>query len=1390
AIDAPSPGCGLTATESVTVRVYNFGTVVQSNIPVSFDDGTGVISETIAGPLNSFDTISYTFTTATSNLSTFGTYFFDAWTSLAADTNNANDSITNYIITNDTVMSSFPYIEDFETEPLCGTPCGTSCPLAGNWTNAGGDDIDWTVDAGGTPSAGTGPTVDHTLGTIAGKYLYTEASCLNIGYPNKTAILLSACIDISSLTAPRLEFWYHMFGANMGTLYVDVYSGGVWTTVDSLIGQQQTAQTDPWLKALVNLSSFSGVIKIRFRGITGLAFDSDMAIDDIRIFNIFPNDVGVIAIDAPASGCGLTASETVTVKVLNFGTNTQSGIPVSFDDGTGVITETIAGPLLSGDTITYTFTATSNLSVSGTYFFDVWTGLAGDADNTNDSITNYLIENTAVTTFPYLEDFEAEPLCGTGCGDPCPLTGNWTNSLSDDNDWTVDEGGTPSNNTGPDADHTLGTPSGNYLYTEANGGCNPSSEAILVSPCFDIGALTNPTLSFWYHMFGSGMGDLYVDIFSGGIWTAVDSIQGQQQADDLDPWLKATIDISLFGPFINVRFRGITGANFRSDMAIDDIEITSQALPNDAGVIAVDTPASGCDLTAAESVTIRVKNFGVDPQDTIPVAYSINGSPAVNDTIFAAVLSGDTITFTFAVTADLSAPDSLYIFDAWTSLLSDTNNINDSTLNVSVTHFSYPNVNLGADTILCGDSLILDAGNTGAIFSWSTTESTQTIIVDTTGTYWVDVTISGCTTRDSIDVTINPIPLADFSSNAPVCYGNLVVFTDLSTVSSGSITSWFWDFGDANVDFIQNPSHIYLSAGAYNVQLVVTTDNGCVDTTQQSVTVNPVPVAGFSFTTECEGSLTQFTDTSSISSGSITSWFWNFGDAATSILQNPPHLYASAGTYNVQLVIASNNGCQDVISNSVTVNPLPTANITANGSITFCSGDSVELVSDTAITYDWLQNSVSTGVISINYFASAAADYQVVVTNAFGCTDTSAVETVAISIPVISVTPDPGVICVAGVDSVTLTASGAVSYSWAPAVGLSSTSGTSVNASPPNDTVYTVIGTDSIGCTDTTTVLVQQSVSNPVAIFTAADTIGCGGLTVTFNNTSTDAITYSWALPGGTTADTTVQNPVVTYSSVGTYNVTLTAYGCAADSTVILVGYITVTTAPIANITALDSTSFCEGDSVTLVSDFANTYNWLLNGVPTGVNSITYIATVGGDYQVVVSSAGGCSDTSVIVTVIVSPVVTGELFANDSGAVVIVNGGTGGFTYLWTPGGFTTDQISGVAPGTYTVTVTDAIGCTWTGSIFVGPTGLNELTNENSNITLYPNPAIDILNIETKGTNMLSITMINALGQVVSTITPHDNSVQISTAEYVNGFYFILVETNDGLIRRKISVNK
>lgn len=136
----------------------------------------------------------------------------------------------------------------------------------------------WDVDAsGGTPSGtSTGPS-----GANSGvKYFYTEATS---GTTGAVAELYTPLVDLSGLAEPTLQFYYHMHGVNMGALHVDVFDGTTWTN-DVLVisGPQQTAASDPWTLSIVSLNAFSGsTIQVRFRGIRGASFESDMSLDDI-----------------------------------------------------------------------------------------------------------------------------------------------------------------------------------------------------------------------------------------------------------------------------------------------------------------------------------------------------------------------------------------------------------------------------------------------------------------------------------------------------------------------------------------------------------------------------------------------------------------------------------------------------------------------------------------------------------------------------------------------------------------------------------------------------------------------------------------------------------------------------------------------------------------------------------------------------------------------------------------------------------------------------------------------------------------------------------------------------------------------------------------------------
>jgi MAM domain. len=201
-------------------------------------------------------------------------------------------------------LSLFPINYDIQGEAPCPTGCQSPCPLSGDWINSISDGTDWTVNFTGTSSGATGPLNDNTFQDPGGLYLYVETSSPCSG--GIEAILESQCINLDSIGAPFISFYYHMYGATMGDLYLEIYDGSTWSLLLALSGQQQIAQTDGWIMADVDLTSYSGIVQLRFRGVTGTSYTSDMAIDDIKIYDKIPNDVGAVVLSTPLSGCGLT----------------------------------------------------------------------------------------------------------------------------------------------------------------------------------------------------------------------------------------------------------------------------------------------------------------------------------------------------------------------------------------------------------------------------------------------------------------------------------------------------------------------------------------------------------------------------------------------------------------------------------------------------------------------------------------------------------------------------------------------------------------------------------------------------------------------------------------------------------------------------------------------------------------------------------------------------------------------------------------------------------------------------------------------------------------------------------------------------------------------------
>jgi hypothetical protein len=169
------------------------------------------------------------------------------------------------------LVGTLPYSESFESD-------------LGQWADDTADDFDWSRHSGATTSSGTGPG----SALNGGYYLYTEASDPNS--PSKTAILMSPCFDLHGVGGASLEFWYHMYGTYMGSLTLEaaVLNGsscGAWTTLWAMNGNQG----DAWHLQTVSLADYRDqVVKLRFVGVTGSSWSSDMAIDYISMESCGP----------------------------------------------------------------------------------------------------------------------------------------------------------------------------------------------------------------------------------------------------------------------------------------------------------------------------------------------------------------------------------------------------------------------------------------------------------------------------------------------------------------------------------------------------------------------------------------------------------------------------------------------------------------------------------------------------------------------------------------------------------------------------------------------------------------------------------------------------------------------------------------------------------------------------------------------------------------------------------------------------------------------------------------------------------------------------------------------------------------------------------------------
>ena len=195
-------------------------------------------------------------------------------------------------------------------------------------------------------------------------------------------------------------------------------------------------------------------------------------------------------------------------------------------------------------------------------------------------------------------------------------------------------------------------------------------------------------------------------------------------------------------------------------------------------------------------------------------------------------------------------------------------------------------------------------------------------------------------TFDEVNVNVLPIPVAGYSVDDG-CHNTAIAFTDNSYALGGTIISWNWDVdGDGSFDYTTNAfNHSYTTLGVHQCTLVVIANGGCTDTLVQAVEVFPNPIVGFTYDPDCEGEVINFTDQTTITTGNLDVWEWQFGDgSAPSGAQNAAHVYAQDGKYVVTLTVTSLFGCEVSYADTIEVFSVPAVVFTMPHE---CANDSV-----------------------------------------------------------------------------------------------------------------------------------------------------------------------------------------------------------------------------------------------------------------------------------------------------------------------------------------------------------------------------------------------------------------------------------------------------------------
>lgn len=1328
-IFGPITGCALTSNTQVNVTITNFGNNPQTNPTVSMkvDNGAVVTEPTTLSIPALGGTGNYTFT-ATANLSTPGFHTIKCWTNLAGDGYHGNDTMT-FVVLHKVPINTYPYVEAF------------SATLPVGWEQSTADQGDWDFATGAT-MPGPQPTNDHTTGN--GYYAVVD------DYTNvDSVILITPCFDLAGLTAPEFSFWYHSFNQNFPNIqyenfiHVDmIYNGSMIYDVIPAIGHKGAQ----WDQQTIDLTPYAGgVVGFRFRADNNnLAPAHNLAIDDINLKDLLPQDASVTDIVNLPNGCGLSATQPITITIKNTGSQPFTTCPVHYilDNGVPVNEIYNGGAIFPGSTANYTFATTANLSVPGFHTIVAYSTLPGDTNLADDSTTASTTTILTVNTYPYLETF------ATGA-----------------NGWT--SGGTNSS-------WALGNPTGapisapysfpNCWETNLNGNYNNQEQSWVQGPCFNFASLNQPVIEMAIYWDTETNWDgivLQSSIDNGATWQNVGAYgdpnnwynaiflnstpgapfnpsdegwNGVTGNGGSGGWVMAKHDLVGLNNQPNVRLRIAFSSDFSGladGFGFDNVYIYDKP-PYDFGASRLVNPPTVFCSSNVIPVSVTIRNYGSQPQTNIPVEVKVTGpiNSTINTIYPNTVPVGDSAVVNVG-NINASLPG-VYNLKAYTTALADPLHIND-TLYRSLQVYPAPASPVSNGALVCSpSSMTLTATNStpGSVFFWydapfgnllGTGPTYTTPVLSTTTTYYVQA-------KTELSYHVGKLNNAGPGFNTTAYTGDGFRFHAYNPVTIDSVHLYPSGAGTVTIQLIDSATAGVIGLATVNVPA----PNGVGNRVRVPVNLTaPVP-GNYSLV---------------ISAGTVGNLFYNFGGAVypyvdpgnnISIYNTVDNLGVTNGYhYHMYDWVVSALGCESgfIPVDAIVDTPPP---VDLGPDVVACAGYELDATTIGGVNYAW-NTSQLTPIIT----AASTGLYIVNVTNTNGCVGVDSINVSVLPAPNVNLGPD-----IAGcVNSAVLDAGVQAGgfYIWSP----NTNNATSQTVTVTQSGIYYVSVTNALGCVDTDSINVQL---NGVDADLGQDIIACSAV-VTLNAGNPGA-TYAWST-GATTQSINV-------SQAGTYSVTVVSGNCV-DTDVINV---TFGSAPSVNLgndqTVCDQTVIDAGNP-------GATYSW-----SNGNNTQTMTVTQSGTYSVAVSYPGGCIATDQInITVVTSPTANFVIASNPAPAVYNFNAtsttGSLPLTYLWNFGDGSTSNLQNPThgyqtAGNYTVTLivtSPMCGSDTTQLTLTSLTGIDDMLSI-SDLSIFPNPANTSFTVSSASleVNQLQLEMTDVQGK----------SVYVHNFGRVNGF--------------------